>query len=99
MSTARDISRLELLIADERLSFFEREAFESMLRQFRYADRKKLSEKQADMVARVSRRLELDADEPTGPSFASGTIPMGAPVEVPEVLRNLPKSPPGRRAR
>lgn len=91
-----DLEYLRRLLADERLSDDEREAFESMYE--RASLGRVLSPKQVSWIRGVAARLELDADEMTGPAFASGAIPVGRPVETPAVLRHLPKTPPGRRS-
>ena len=91
-----DLKRLHRCIDDDRLQGDEREAFDDMARKLAKYSRP-LTELQSQWVTRVMHRLELDVDEPTGPEFASGKIPAGAPVGVPDVLKVLPKRPPGRR--
>jgi len=92
-----DLESLSHLLADERLTDAEHEAFESM-HGYILAHGPKLTPKQSAWIRAVASRLELDAGELTGPAFASGAIPVGKPVAVPAVLRVLPLKPPGRKS-
>lgn len=93
-----DEDRLQALLRDERLNDREREAFEDMLEWVQVKERP-LTPKQHAWVTETMHRLELDAGELSGPTFASGRIPRGRPVEMPEVLKVDPKKilPPNRR--
>lgn len=82
-----------------------REAFEEMLEEMtteksktRFSDpvtykRMALSEKQEAWVRRCLGEEVVQPDT----RFTAGSIPRGRPVPTPEVLKNLPKFPPGRR--
>ncbi len=89
--TSNDATRLARLLADDRLNEREREAFDEMAQRGRI-----LTARQRTWVDDVYRRLELDADEAEN-LWSDGAVPVGRPVDVPEVLRVLPKRPPGRR--
>jgi hypothetical protein len=93
-----DVEYLRALLADDRLTDDEREAFESM-QDFASRTRRPLTVKQSSWARGVAARLELDTAELTGPAFASGAIPRGRPVDMPDVLRVDPKKilPPGRK--
>jgi hypothetical protein len=93
-----DLARLEALLADERLTDEERDAFEGM-HEFIIRTRRPLTSKQSAWVDGVVARLELLVGEMTGPAFASGVIPRGRHVEMPDVLKVDPRTilPPGRK--
>lgn len=91
--TDRDLLRA-LLDEEERLTEAESKAFEGMANYL--ADRPHcagLTPKQRAWADAVAKRLEIDVL----PEL-KGLVPTGRSVETPEVLRNLPKRPPGRRA-
>lgn len=84
-----------LLAEEERLTEAESKAFESMLNYLRDPFTT-LTPRQRQWADAVAQRLEID----TLPEnlHSSGKVAIGKPVETPEVLRNLPKHPPRRRA-
>lgn len=97
MKTVGDLALLQALCKnDERLSPAEDEAFWDMKARVESGKIEKLSHAQREWASDVYRRLELDAEE-TLNLYSSGSVPTGAHVAVPEVLRNLPKKPPRRR--
>lgn len=90
-----DRELLQALIAeDERLTEAESKAFEGMTNYLsEHPHCAGLTQKQRLWADAVAKRLEIDVL----PSLAKA-LPVGRPIETPEVLRNLPKRPPGRRA-
>jgi hypothetical protein len=78
-------------------SIEQSEAFGDMLEQI--GDRATLSDRQRCWAERVSGVVAVRYGEwnTTQVMWQARPIPRGAEVPLPEVLRNLPKKPPGRR--
>ncbi len=94
-----DVEKLRQVIASEAFDTLDaktREAFPRMLEDIESGRFRTLTERQRDWVDGVRARLELDAGDAEN-LFSSGLVPIGAPVETPAVLRNLPKKPPVRK--
>lgn len=87
---------MSLLKNKEKLTDRERSAFERMEHDLRTGRYTRLSTAQKDWVEGVYLRLELDAEEAEN-LVSSGSVPLGRPVLTAEVLKNLPKAPPGRK--
>lgn len=83
---------VEILESDE-ITDAERTAFTDMMATLESGKYNSLSTKQADWVRSVHTRLNLDEPEKL---VSRGEIPRGKEVPTPEVLKNLPKRPPGR---
>lgn len=86
-----DEELLRRLVADERLTEVELDAFGGM--QKRLPRYRVLTQDQRKWADDVARRLELDADDVEN-LFSSGKIKIGREVALPEVLKSLPKRPP-----
>lgn len=90
-----DRQLLQALVAEEeRLTEVESKAFESMLNYLRDPFTA-LTPRQRQWADAVASRIEIDM--PPENLHSSGKVAIGKPVETPEILRNLPKRPPGRR--
>ncbi len=92
------------LLADDRLSDREREAFEDMSSRLQLSPRAVLTKAQAEWVER--RHLQLGLPEEAANLFSSGLVPEGRTHGVPPVrfpwqnqdgTNSLPKEPPGRK--
>jgi hypothetical protein len=71
----------------------EKELFTKWLDELESGERRVLSRRQKTWANDV-----IDRDEPRAENLVSrGLVPTGRPVETPEVLRNLPLKPPGRK--
>ena len=71
----------------------EKELFGKWLKELDDGERRVLSMRQKTWANDV-----IDRDEPRAENLVSrGLVPAGRPVEVPEVLKNLPLKPPGRK--
>jgi hypothetical protein len=92
-----DDALLQLVLDCDRLTDADREVFEIMLGQLQTGDRRSLSIKQRQWVRDVAARLDLMPEQALN-LWSSGQVMAGRPVETPDVLRRLPKAPPGRRA-
>jgi hypothetical protein len=89
-----DRAIITALLADDRLTYAERDAFEGMSRRLeRWSN---LTPPQRQWATDVYERLELDSDEAAN-LYSTGQAPKGKPVATPEVLRRLPLKPPGRK--
>ena len=75
----------------EAISDSEQSAFENMLDEL-LLGQKVLTDRQRKWVIRVCERLGVNLDPPE----QRKVVPIGKPVELSPVLRNLPKRPPGR---
>jgi hypothetical protein len=100
MTTRADDIKLltELLqwaeVHDEAEERFNVKAFENMLQRVSASGRE-LTPSQRSWVRDIHEKV---FDEPRCENlFSSGKVPRGREVDTPEVLRNLPLKPPGRR--
>ena len=93
----RELELLGALTACDRLSSKEREAFMGMLLWLADEPRGHLSRRQREWAEECAVKYELD--EAGDPAIRNRDVPRGKPVELPEVLRHLPKKPPTRRPR
>lgn len=89
-----DLALLTDLLHDERLTDTERDAFEGMQVWLVGDENRTLSTKQRNWVKDVAARL--DVSETSLNLVSNGLVPRGNEVPTPEVLRYLPKRPPGR---
>ncbi|HEX9137659.1 MAG TPA: hypothetical protein VF905_12050 [Nitrospirota bacterium] len=72
-----------------------REILESMMDQ---VDRgHPLSVKQRKLIEERFFQFELDSDEGALNLVSNGLVPRGMEVPLPDVLKNLPKKPPGKK--
>jgi hypothetical protein len=58
---------------------------------------RKLTPKQRAFVTALVNGDRYEPEETYENARSAGKVPMGRPVEMPAVLRNLPLRPPGRR--
>lgn len=92
-----DLALLHEVLHREELPDHEREPFENMrdaleAQPYRMTGAPRaLSPKQRLWVEAAAERLGISV------ARNNEDVPVGAPVETPEVLRHLPKRPPGRR--
>ncbi len=90
----KDIEVLERLVDDVDLLEGEQTAFAEMLEGLREGRYASLMRKQREWVIEVAARIGSIGYENL---VSSGGVPIGRPVETPQVLRNLPMKPPGRK--
>lgn len=84
-----DLVLLNRVLDDDETTPDERKAFDEMRANLLSGERRRLSQRQRSWVEEVARRLT---------PISAADVPRGNPVETPEVLRHLPKKPPGRPA-
>lgn len=98
---ADDLDKLSALLADDRTSDEDREAFKGMKKKLIRSPKAKLSRPQAQWVEDVYKRLELDAAEGSRNLFSSGKVKAEGkssvtfPWERPGYVK--PLKPPGRK--
>lgn len=90
----KDIEVLERIVDDVDLREGEQDAFAEMLEGLREGRYASLTRKQREWAIEVSVRIGAVGYENL---VSSGGVPIGRPVETPQVLRNLPMKPPGRK--
>lgn len=91
---AEDLRMLQELLEDEtELSENELEAFKDMLEKLEEVEARCLSDKQRVWVEKAHDRISPSCLN----LYSSGKVKKGADVPLPEVLKNLPKTPPGRK--
>lgn len=87
---------LTALVACDRLNDWERTAFDEMharVKRFPHG----LSQKQLGVIRDAFERYDLETELPAMNLVSEGRVPRGRrEVPVPEVLKQLPKRPPGR---
>lgn len=93
-----DLRMLQALLdaGPEHFGAGEYGAFDSMLGRLQNGQNT-LTPKQREWVTKATIRLGLDEPEPAENLVSRGLVPRGNEVPVPEVLKNLPLKPPGRR--
>lgn len=98
---ASDLDKLNALLADDRLSDEDREAFEGMKKRLVRGPTAKLSRPQSQWVDDIYHKLELDVGEGSANLFSSGKVKAEGkssvvlPWEQPGYVKVM--KPPGRK--